>query len=104
MNRFYFPAMEIESIPFDTFASLTNCPHALGDRDNHGCQWYATRDRSIAGRIYLDPAAEGFRYSVLRLIENRWKVIESPQTFPAFEETEVSLRSAMRRETGKEVV
>ena len=96
--------MEIESIPYSAFQSLTSCSHALNDPDNHGCQWYVSTDRRVAGCIYLDPESDAFRFSVLRLLPTGWKAREPSYNFEKFDETESALLAAMIREgVGKEV-
>ena len=96
--------MEIESIPYSEFKTLTSCNHALEDPDNHGCQWYASTDRRVAGRIYLDPESDAFRFSVLRLLPTGWKAREPSYLFADFEEAESTLLTSMRQDCGgKEV-
>lgn len=96
--------MEIESIPFDRFRTLTNCPPAPNDPDNHGCQWYSTSERRIAGRIYLDPKHEAFRYSVLRVGRLHWQIDESCDDYSSFQDAEAALFAAMRRNCGAKTV
>ncbi len=96
--------MEIEAIPYSAFQTLTSCTHALNDPDNHGCQWYATTDRRVAGRIYLDPDDEAFRFSLLHFVRAGWEIDEPRQTFERFSDAETALLAAMRRESiGKAV-
>lgn len=96
--------MEIESIPFDSFRTLTNCKPALDDPDNHGCQWYSSTDRRVAGRVYLDPKRDAFRYSVLRVLRDRWAIDESDKHYPAFQDAESALLEAMRRASDAKAV
>ena len=96
--------MEIEAIPYSAFHNLTSCTHALKNPSNVGCQWYATTDRRVAGRIYLDPDIEAFRYSLLHFARSEWTIEESRETLESFDDAEAALIEAMRRESiGKEV-
>lgn len=96
--------IDIEKIPFDTFQALTNCPCALKDAENRGCQWYAASRRREAGRIYIDIAQSAFRFSVLRCGSAGWQITEGNETFDRFEDAEAALFTAMARaSTGKAV-
>ncbi len=96
--------MEIEPIPYSAFQTLTSCTHALNDPDNHGCQWYATTDRRVAGRIYLDLVGEAFRYSLLHFVRTGWEIKEARERFENFSDVETALLEAMKRESvGREV-
>ena len=96
--------MEIETVPYSAFQSLTSCTHALSDPDNHGCAWFATTDRRVAGRIYLDPQNDAFRFSVLHFVRSGWDIREPSQLYGRYEDAEDALFAAMRRESvGKEV-
>jgi hypothetical protein len=96
--------MEIESIPFHPFQSLTSCTHALSDPDNNGCAWFATTDRRVAGRIFLDPKHDAFRFSVLHFVRAEWDVREPSTLYGRYEDAEAALMEAMQAEsTGKEV-
>lgn len=96
--------MEIESIPFTAFYTLTSCTHALNDSDNHGCHWYATTDRRFAGRIYLDAAYEAFRFSQLHFVRSGWEIFESPCIFDQFEDAERALIESLSEKAGMKEV
>jgi hypothetical protein len=101
---FIFTAMKIESIPFNAFQSLTSCTHALSDPENNGCAWFATIDRRVAGRIYLDPKHDAFRISVLHFARAGWDVREPCNLYGRFEDAEAALLDAMRAESGGRAV
>jgi len=96
--------MEIESIPYSAFQTLTSCTHALKDPDNHGCAWFATTDRRVAGRIYLDPDNDAFRFSLLHFVRAGWDIREPSYVYASYEDAEASLVDAMRRESIGKVV
>jgi hypothetical protein len=96
--------MEIEPIPFHAFQSLSSCTHALNDPDNNGCAWFATTDRRVAGRIYLDGENDAFRFSLLHFARAGWDVREPSNLYGRYEDAEVALFEAMRAEScGKAV-
>lgn len=96
--------MEIEPISYNTFQSLTSCTHALGEPDNPGFQWFATTDRRVAGRIFLEAKSEAFRITVLHHVRAGWEVRESSQLYGAYDDAEAALLEAIGCESvGKAV-
>ena len=68
--------MNIEPIPFSAFQSLISCASALREPDNGGCTWYATTDRRVAGRLYINAQTEQFCPTVLHFVRTGWEVKE----------------------------
>jgi hypothetical protein len=95
--------MEIEAIPFSAFQALISCTHALREPGNDGCGWYATTNRRVAGRIYIDAKTEQFHATVLHFVKAGWDVTELRCGCNAFDEAERALLQAMRELTGKRV-
>lgn len=92
--------MEVESVPYSAFQTLTSCRHVAHDPDNHGCQWYLSRDRRIAGRVYLDAKHEDFRFSVLNRIASGWDIYEPRKSFEQFTDAERALKEEMLASSG----
>jgi hypothetical protein len=95
--------MNIEPIPFSAFQSLISCAHALREPDNGGCAWYATTDRRVAGRLYINAQTEQFCPTVLHFVRAGWEVKELRHGYDAFEDAEAALFQAMTELTGKPV-
>lgn len=89
--------MVIEPVPHSAFVSLTSCGHALKDAENPGCGWYATTDRRVAGRIFLDHREEKFRISVLHFVKAGWEIREPHLSFSSFDEAQTALVESMSR-------
>ena len=74
LSKFSVPAftgdMEIQSLSFLQFCILLG--DSVVDRSNPGCAWYASTDRRVAARLFLDPHSERFRFSTYRFFHGTW--------------------------------
>jgi hypothetical protein len=62
--------MDIQELPFIQFCNILG--DSVVDRLNPGCAWYASADRRVAARLFLDPRTERFRYSTYRFCHGGW--------------------------------
>lgn len=95
--------MEIEAVPYSAFQTLISCTHALRESENDGCAWYATTDRRVAGRIYINAKTEQFCSTVLHFVRAGWDVKELRQGCDSLDDAEATLFQSMRELTGKPV-
>jgi hypothetical protein len=95
--------MQVESIPYSAFHSLTSCTQALRKPENPGCGWYATMNRRVAGRIYFDAKRDEFFLTVLHFVRAGWEVHEVRDHYASFDDAEAAIIRAMTALSGKQV-
>ena len=62
--------MEIQSLSFLQFRTLLG--DSIVDQSHPGCAWYASTDRRVAARLFLDIHSERFRFSTYRFVHGIW--------------------------------
>jgi hypothetical protein len=63
-------AMEIQELTYFQFRSLLG--DEIIDSKNPGCAWYASADRRVAARIFLDSQTERWRHSTYHYCHGAW--------------------------------
>jgi hypothetical protein len=62
--------MEIQPLSFLQFCTILG--DSIVDRSNPGCAWYASADRHLVARLFLDPRSERFCFSTYRFCHDAW--------------------------------
>ena len=86
--------MEIQELPFLQFRTLLG--DSVIDSKNPGCAWYASADRRVAARLWLDPHTERFRYSTYHFCRGAW-VQRDSRGDEYLAEAELALFKALQR-------
>ena len=96
--------MEIESISYLAFASLTRRVGAIADSSGMGCAWYAAFDARAFGRIHIHPSDGTFGVSVWHFGTSVWHYEQLPDAFDLFADAEAAMFAKIRRASGRKAV
>jgi hypothetical protein len=86
------PLMKIDVLSFSNFRCLLG--DAVVDMNNPGCAWYASEDRRVAAKLFIDPGTERWKHSTYHLFRCEW-VCHDSAGFEHFDAAVKSLNAAL---------
>jgi hypothetical protein len=88
--------MEIREVSFSDFRALLG--DSVADIDHPGCAWYASADRRVAAKLFIDPDSEQWRHSTYHLFRCEW-IRRDSRGFEHFDDAVGSLNRTLRNLT-----